>query len=450
MNFDHNIALVLAHTLLLESKGTEPFGKAWFLNGGDPPAPSAQESTDAILRAYSSNMPALIQAQVAGAQQYEPAMLELRRQLSPGQNQLDLDLLRQFGGQFATENQRIAGQNALDQARNDLAVVQGPGRELVREAMQTQREADPEAYRARELTVDQLNRLNSSLIDPDAGLSESERMEIDRSLARDNFSRGLGATPTATSTVSNALNFGRAGEARRSGRQSAIASAAQVSAGAVQPLSSRIDTFQLTTGRPSITGPQGSGSREVGADTNQLGTNLFNNVSQTQMQANQINSQRRDSLDRVNQTMGTVGNMVGSFCCWTFAEAYYGWEKIPDEVRVSRDLNYTLQRREGYRRMSRWLVPRMQSSFIIRFLVMLFLVWPMTYHAKWYVNRKGIGWIFTPLQQLYLAIWEYYGEQAGVPAEEFNLRLAAGRWNSGIYPQAFMLSHTTTASTVGL
>lgn len=86
--------------------------------------------------------------------------------------------------------------------------------------------------------------------------------------------------------------------------------------------------------------------------------------------------------------------------------------------------------------MSRWLVPRMQSSEAVRFLTMLFLVWPMTSFATWEVFRKGSGWIFKPLQQLYLAIWEYYGEQAGVPAEVYNLRLADGPWNAGIYPAA--------------
>jgi hypothetical protein len=177
-----------------------------------------------------------------------------------------------------------------------------------------------------------------------------------------------------------------------------------------------------------------------------MGTNLLNNTTNLRQQENQTNAQRRDALDRVSQVMSSIPSVS---CCWTFAEAYYGWDNIPDEVRVSRDLHYTLQRREGYRRMSRWLVPRMQSSEAVRFLTMLFLVWPMTCHAKWYVNRKGIGWIFTPLQQLYLSIWEYFGQQAGVPAEEFNVRLAAGPWNFGIFPQAHTLSHTTTASTVG-
>lgn len=432
MNIEHNLALVLAHTLLLEAKGPEPLMEAWALNGGDPAAPATQESMDSVLRALTTNLPSLVAAQADAARNYEPQMMALRREISPQQNQLDLDLLNQFGGQFAAANQRIAGQNALDQARNDLAVVRGPGRDLVREAMVTQREADPEAYRARELAVDQLGRLDRSLVDPDAGLSGSERAEIDRSLARGNFARGVGATPTATSTVSNALAFGQAGEARRSQRQSAIANAAQLSSAAVQPLSSRVDTFQLTTGRPAFQGQQGSGSREVGADTNAMGTNLLNNASNMRMQENQINSQRRDALDRVSQVMSSIPSVQ---CCWTFAEAYYGWDNIPDEVRVSRDLHYTPQRREGYRRMSRWLVPRMRESRVWRFVVNTLLIKPMTAQAKWYVNRKGFGWVFTPLQHLYLAIWEHYGQHAGAPAEVYNLRLAAGPWNFGIYPQ---------------
>jgi hypothetical protein len=419
MNIEFNFWLVVSHTLLLESKGPEPRGQTWAVNGSDGYAPTTQESMDQILRAYSSNMPAMIDAQIRGAQQYEPAMLALRQQVSPGQNQLDLDLLQRFGQQFADTNQRIAGNTAMNRASDDLRLIQGPGRDLARSALAMQREADPEAYRARALAAGQLDRLDASLIDPDADMSGSERAEIDRSLARDNFSKGLGAVPTATSTVSNALKFGQAGEARRTARQSAIGEAAKISSGAVQPLSSGIDTFQLTTGRSSALGPAGSGSREVGADTNAMGSGLLNNATNIRQQENQINSQRRDALDRVSQVMSSIPSIS---CCWIFAEAYYGWNNIPDEVRVSRDMHYTPQRREGYRLMSKWLVPLMQTNPFVRLLVMWLLIKPMTTHAKWYVNRKGIGWIFHPLQQLYLAIWEYYGEQAGAPAGVFNLR----------------------------
>jgi hypothetical protein len=202
----------------------------------------------------------------------------------------------------------IARQNAEAQAATDRGVVSGTGRDLVGEAMRTQKEADPEAYRARELALANLERLQGSLTDPNAGLSGAERAEIDRSLARDNFARGLGATPTATSTVSNALAFGQAGEARKAQRQSALANAAQLASGAVQPLSSRIDTFQLTTGRPSINfGEQRTGgSREVGQESNAMGMNLFGGANQMRQQENQINASRASALDQLTKGFGAA------------------------------------------------------------------------------------------------------------------------------------------------
>ena len=432
--FEHNLAMVLGHTLVWESTRLEVdngIPKGFFVNGGAP-APGTQESMAEVMKAYRENILPMIQQQVTAARQYEPEMQKLREEISPREQQLNADLYRQFGPQFAKTGSDIARQNAQAQAETDLGIVGGTGRELVREAMKTQKEADPEAYRARELALANLEKLQGSLTDPDAGLSGGERAEIDRSLARENFARGTGATPTATSTVSNAMAFGGAGEARKQQRQSAIANAAQLATGAVQPLSSRIDTFQLTTGRPSVNQGEArtGGAREVGQESNAMGMNLFGNASQMRQQENQINAQRKTALDSFSQVMGSLPS-----CCWTFAEAYYGWDNIPDSVRVSRDLHYTPQRREGYRMMSRWLVPKMQQSKVWRAVVNALLIKPMTSHAEWYVNGKGFGWIFSPLQKTYLAVWEHYGARAGVPAEAYNLRLASGPWNFGIYPR---------------
>jgi hypothetical protein len=387
---------------------------------------------ESVMKAYRENIIPMIQQQVQAARQYEPEMQRLREEISPREQALNARLYEQFGPEFARIGSDIARQNAQAQAETDLGIVSGTGRELVREAMRTQKEADPEAYRARELALANLEQLQGSLTDPNAGLSGAERAEIDRSMARENFARGVGATPTATSTVSNAMAFGQAGEARKAQRQSAIANAAQLAAGAVQPLSSRIDTFQLTTGRPSVNQGEArtGGAREVGQESNAMGMNLFGNASQMRQQENQLNAQRKTGLDQFTQVMGSLPS-----CCWTFAEAYYGWENIPDAVKVSRDLHYTPRIREGYRMMSRFLVPRMQRSKVWRAVVNALLIKPMTAHAEWYVNGKGFGWMFSPLQKTYLALWDYYGERAGVPAAVFNLRLAAGPWNSGIYPR---------------
>jgi hypothetical protein len=436
--FEHNLAMVLGHSMVWESTRLEvdngiPLG--FFINGGSP-APTTQESMAEVMKAYRENIIPMIQQQVAAAREYEPAMQTLREQVSPREQQLNLDLYRQFGPQFAQASSDVARQNAEQQALTDLGIVRGTGRDLVREAMRTQKEADPEAYRARELALANLEKLQGSLTDPNAGLSGAERAEIDRSLARENFARGTGATPTATSTVSNALAFGQAGEARKSQRQSAIANAAQLAAGAVQPLSSRIDTFQLTTGRPSINvGEQRTGgAREVGQESNAMGMNLFGNASQMRQQENQINASRKDALDSLTQGVSAAGGISKMACCWTFAEAYYGWDNIPDEVRVLRDLEYSLQKREGYRRMSRWLVPLMKKSSVARELTNWLLIKPITSYAKYYVHGEGYGWVFKPLKDLYFAAWEDMGARAGVPNDVMNLRLAAGVWNSGLYP----------------
>ena len=432
--FEINLSKVLSHSMVWESSRLEvdndiPLG--YYRNGGSP-APGTQESMAEVMKAYRENIIPMIQQQVTAARQYEPEMQKLREEISPKEQALNKRLYEEFGPEFARIGSQIARQNAQAQAETDLGIVSGTGRELVREAMRTQKEADPEAYRARELALANLEQLQGSLTDPNAGLSGAERAEIDRSLARQDFARGTGATPTATSTVSNAMAFGQAGEARKAQRQSAIANAAQLAAGAVQPLSSRIDTFQLTTGRPSINQGEArtGGAREVGQESNAMGMNLFGNASQMRQQENQINAQRKSALDQFSQVMGSLPS-----CCWTFAEAYYGWENIPDAVKVSRDLHYTPRIREGYRMMSRFLVPRMQRSKVWRAVVNALLIKPMTSHAEWYVNGKGFGWMFSPLQKTYLALWDYYGERAGVPAAVFNLRLAAGPWNSGIYPR---------------
>jgi hypothetical protein len=431
--FEFNLSKVLSHSMVWESSRLEvdndiPLG---YYRNGSPVIPNTQESMESVMKAYRENIIPMIQQQVQAARQYEPEMQRLREEISPREQALNARLYEQFGPEFARIGSDIARQNAQAQAETDLGIVSGTGRDLVREAMRTQREADPEAYRARELALANLEQLQGSLTDPNAGLSGAERAEIDRSMARENFARGVGATPTATSTVSNAMAFGQAGEARKAQRQSAIANAAQLAAGAVQPLSSRIDTFQLTTGRPSVNQGEArtGGAREVGQESNAMGMNLFGNASQMRQQENQLNAQRKTGLDQFTQVMGSLPS-----CCWTFAEAYYGWENIPDAVKVSRDLHYTPRIREGYRMMSRFLVPRMQRSKVWRAAVNALLIKPMTAHAEWYVNGKGFGWMFSPLQKTYLALWDYYGERAGVPAAVFNLRLAAGPWNSGIYP----------------
>src|SRR5690606_13342031 len=58
-----------------------------------------------------------------------------------------------------------------------------------------------------------------------------------------------------------------------------------------------------------------------------------------------------------------------NFCCFIFLEAYNG--KLPWFVRACRDefAPENTARRNGYIRMSKWLVPLMQRSKVARFFV---------------------------------------------------------------------------------
>jgi hypothetical protein len=379
--------------------------------GGDAPAPTTAESTQQMLQAYTAGLPGLTSAQVAAAQQYEPAMQALREQISPREQALNLALLERFGPAYAQANANTQGQNQLAQARNDLAVMTGAGRDLVTANREAQMLADPEAYAARQIAVESIRRHQQGLVDPNAGLSGAERAEIDRSLARSAARGGTLATPNNAGVISDAMAFGQAGEARRQSRLGEIAQNASMAAGAVQPLSSRVDAFQLTTGRPSIanTGFASSGAREVGQDSNAMGMNLLNNTAQIRMQENQINANRRDSLDRVSQVMSSLPSVS---CCWIFYQ-YYKNVDIPIESRISRDLHMSDADRAGYQYMASWLIPYIKTSKFVYWLIYLTMIMPLNAHANWYVNRKGFGWLFEPVKLIWFTLWQYYGERLG-------------------------------------
>jgi len=422
--FEYYLSLVLGHTVLLESKGDEPIGTAYVLNGGDPYTSARGESTDEQMRSYIRNLPDLVNVTGANILPAEQALMDSRRAISPQQSQLELDLARQFLPQFTQVGLDQNRQQTLGQASNDLALLSGPGRDLARQAMAVQREADPEYFAGREQALGQLSRLFGSLDDPNAGLSPTERAEIDRSIAISNSQRGVEA-PTATSAVQAAMQFGAARESRKADRQSRIANAVNVASGALPTFRSGIDTFQLTTGRPSVnTGlPNFSGVTQTGQMTQNMGSQLLGEVGSNVRMANQVNANRKSSLQNtlgaINSITSSVGNIAGMGCCWTFREFYGGEDNIPVDIRLSRDAFYTPARRKGYQLFSNFFVPRMRKNVAWKKFIEYALIRPMNSHASYLSGRGGIGWIFTPLQRIYLKLWECLGELDGKVAEEF-------------------------------
>lgn len=407
--FEQALSAVLAHTLVYESRRVvdEQLGhRDWyFVAGGDPPPSAEGESTDEMMQAWIRNLPAMLQTQS-----------RTTNELAPQENAQALALARQYMPDFTQLGIDQGRQQALGQAGTDLAVLEGPGKALTAAALAAQREADPEYYQTRAGSAEALAKLFSSLDAPTGELSGGERSAIERSLNQDNNARGI-ASPTATSTVDAAMQYGSGALAKKTAQQGAITQAVGAATGAMPAMKSGVDTFQLTTGRPSVpnTGMgQFAGTQDLAAKNNATSGALMGQIGSNIQNAQNINANRRDSLDRISQVMGSIPSVS---CCWIFRERY--GSAIPWYVRASRDAHYTPEIRAGYQAMSKWLVPLLQRSRAARAMAEIVLFRPLTAHARWYCGGGGYGWLFEPVKTFWLNVWSKLGERDGSAAKAY-------------------------------
>lgn len=280
---------------------------------GQPPQ-GASETTDSMMKGYIDNLDQFINATTRNIIPSEQAQVDAARVINPQQQQNSLDIARQFLPQFTDVGLQQQNQENMGRAKNDTALLEGPGKDLVRANLEAQKIADPEFYSTRAGAGKSMDMLFNSLDDPNGELNGSERAEIERSLARDNFGRGIEA-PTSTSAVSNAMNFGAAGDARKRSKQDAINKAVASASQVMPAMKSGVDVLQLTTGRPSQVN-QGVGrfgeNQQVGGMATNLGSQLMNQVGQNSRQTADINSKKRTAFDTVMGVMDSAGSLASA------------------------------------------------------------------------------------------------------------------------------------------
>jgi len=386
--------------------------------GGGPEYKGSGETTDDMMQAWAKHMPELTRIMGQNILPMERAQLDAQREIAPGQAKLSYDLSNEFMPKFTKLGIDQNRQQAQGQAESDLSLMSGTGRDLARETLLTQKELDPEFFKSREQSGDALTKLFASLDSPTTGLSGAEREETTRSLARDNFSRG-NADATQQSTLEAAMKMGSAGQARKQQKQNAIGQAVGSAAGAMPAFRTGIDALQLTTGRasqPNAGLGQFGGVTGVGDKTMGMGGQLLQQAGTFAGNKQNNLATKKSFIDNFSQVMGSLPS-----CCWTFREFT---EKFPDGlpwyIRASRDAHYTPARYEGYRQFSCVMVPLMQKSRVIRKLVDLTFVDPMTRHAAWLAKLNAYGWVFHPLQKLWLGFFSLLGSRNGEPAEGLN------------------------------
>src|SRR5437773_2904661 len=195
------------------------------------------------LQALQLTLPRLVRAYSATAPRYAHTLADISKQISPQMAELQAQLYGQYGPRLNAIGSDIARANALAEAQTQAQVLGGPGRDVAREGVATQRILEPEYFSSRDIASQKLNELLGSI--NVGGLSGSERAEVERSLARENQARGLGETPTVLSTVSNAATFGSALQAKRNALGQAISSAAQL----LPTLRTGVSAFDVASGR---------------------------------------------------------------------------------------------------------------------------------------------------------------------------------------------------------
>lgn len=286
---------------------------------GLAPLPQRTGYVDAAeqVRILSDLLPSYSKAIAGQIIPLQQANLAASQATSGPMAQLMLDLYKHFGPQLNDVGNQIAQQNAMAQAERDKGVLAGPGKDLIRQALEVAKIYDPEYFSGRAVAGNKLEELLKS-INLGSGLSGSEQRAIEQGLTREGSLRGTAGAPSNMETISNATRYGAAGRAREIQNQDQLSKAIAVSSQFLPASKSGTDVFQVATGKPSV--PNAGAGLFTGVQ--QPGNEAFNFMapftdmaqrnSTQNLQTQQIASQKKDWLDQFVQFTSGLKNIVGT------------------------------------------------------------------------------------------------------------------------------------------
>ncbi len=265
---------------------------------GDPAAKSGTGLSSDVINNVIANLPQYMQVVNSQLKPQAESELATAQAVSPGYQELLTKLYEQYAPRLATAGAGAEKISRAGAAETDRDILRGAGGETTRELSALDRSINPEYYKTREAGSKKLGELLSSINLNDAN-PEAERL-----ISQESARSGNLATPSATSTVSNALSFGNEQQKRRDALGQAINSAS----GFLQPASGTFNTAGVTIGK----GASNTGLTEFGGitKTNANAPGAANTLTGTTAglvgQERQIESDRRDTIDRVNEALGAV------------------------------------------------------------------------------------------------------------------------------------------------
>jgi hypothetical protein len=268
----------------------------------DPPAVQSNESMSDIVRGLTQTLPEYMRVQNQQVLPQSQTQLEAAKVISPQYAALMNELYQLYAPELAKAGANVENINRTAAAKTDLDILRGSGGELAREAQNIDRTLNPEVYKTKASAADKLGQLLASINLDDAN-PEAERL-----VSQENVRTGNQGNTSATNTVSNALSFGGELDKRRASLSNAINTATNF----LQPAQGSFNPIQTALGRPSTnTGSnQFTGISNPGSQAYQSGAQLLGSSTALKQQQNDINANRRDALDRFNETLTSVGSIV--------------------------------------------------------------------------------------------------------------------------------------------
>lgn len=269
---------------------------------GDPAPNTPAESTKQMLDSVIAGLPDLLATYSKNVAPTNQTLLEARKLLAPQEQQFNIDLAKQFQPQLAD----IYTQTALDQANADSRVLDKTS--LIDSVLNAQKKVDPEFFANREAAGKGFTSLLSSL-DP-TRLDDNELASVERGVNRTNAGRGLTGAPSNSAAISNALTFGD----RLNDKKDRLTNALNTFSGIQSGSRTGIDPYKVATGKSAasdfggtkFTGTSGGSNT---SDIMGLTSGLLGEAGQNTRQYNDLESQRRDSLDRASQLMSSLPNV---------------------------------------------------------------------------------------------------------------------------------------------
>jgi hypothetical protein len=361
-----------------------------------------------LIQAIQAGYPNLLSSLTEQILPTEEAKIGAAEKIAPREAALQANLLADYGPKVAGILSGIQTAQQRGAAEGEADVLAGPGRDITERTLELMKLADPEFFSAREKSGAALDELLAP------GLTGGERAEVERYLGRSNAARGLLGTPTATSTVENAMTFGGAARDRLSealARATSFLPASRSGAFDYNNATGRIgrSAEEATFGFPGIS-EVGNEAFSIGTNLIAPGTSLYNTQAATGKKPSGL--EKGLAIGNTAASLASAGGslLTGKGCCFIFMEAYIG--QLPWWIRKSRDYFYTPQRNRGYNRLANFLVPLMTRFTFVRSLVNETMIVPLSAYGGWLWRVPGYesGSKYNGFKKFWFKVFDFLGK----------------------------------------